>query len=318
MPNDTEDHCFIFGQSNDPHMIEVGKRVRSLGRDCVLVDFYNHPDITFLADGSVSINDRLLTSESKFYWRFKPRLTPIDGLDEYDAKKVQFWIAQWQTVFRAVSHMHPESHQICSFDTAYSVQNKPYQLFCAVKAGFDIPKSIISNQLNKLEQFCAPSNRYVFKSMTLEHSPKGVLLTTEINWDTICNNSDAIVRAPNLFQEFVEKDFEVRALVSTTDCVATRIDVAKTSDSYIDWRLSQSDPSIYSAFSLPNETLKKCRKFMKEMGLKLGVFDLIVNPEGKYVFLECNIGGQWLFIEQHTKQPFTQAVASSIVSLGAT
>ncbi len=46
---------------------------------------------------------------------------------------------------------------------------------------------------------------------------------------------------------------------------------------------------------------------MEELGIVFGCFDLIVTPEGEYVFLEVNEMGQFLFVEHWTGMPLLDA-----------
>ena len=47
------------------------------------------------------------------------------------------------------------------------------------------------------------------------------------------------------------------------------------------------------------------------MGLYFGAFDFILDPDGRYVFLEMNPFGQWVWIEQLC----TLRIADSLVGL---
>ena len=40
---------------------------------------------------------------------------------------------------------------------------------------------------------------------------------------------------------------------------------------------------------------------------------MIVTPDGEYIFLEINPAGQWLWIEELTKLPITEALADLLV-----
>jgi len=43
------------------------------------------------------------------------------------------------------------------------------------------------------------------------------------------------------------------------------------------------------------------------LGLRMGVFDLKVRPDGHPIFLEVNPQGQFLFVEGMSDMPLTQA-----------
>jgi glutathione synthase/RimK-type ligase-like ATP-grasp enzyme len=55
---------------------------------------------------------------------------------------------------------------------------------------------------------------------------------------------------------------------------------------------------------------------MHRLGLVYGAIDVRLTPEGRYVFLEVNPAGQWLFIEHATGQPISAELASRLVAGG--
>ena len=61
-------------------------------------------------------------------------------------------------------------------------------------------------------------------------------------------------------------------------------------------------------FELPNEIVQKCLALTKKFGLNYGAIDLILTKEDQYIFLEINCGGQYLWVEEITKQPITASV----------
>jgi hypothetical protein len=58
-------------------------------------------------------------------------------------------------------------------------------------------------------------------------------------------------------------------------------------------------------FTLPDDFVHRLSRFMERMGLVYGAIDVRLTPEGKYVFLEVNTSGQWIFMEEKTGQPIT-------------
>ncbi len=53
----------------------------------------------------------------------------------------------------------------------------------------------------------------------------------------------------------------------------------------------------------------RARRHLPRLGLPFGVFDFAVTPDGKWVFLECNAGGQYGWIEDPIGAPITEALA---------
>jgi glutathione synthase/RimK-type ligase-like ATP-grasp enzyme len=69
----------------------------------------------------------------------------------------------------------------------------------------------------------------------------------------------------------------------------------------------------YEAHELPPEITAKLRELMNRLGLVSGAIDLRLTPEGRYVFLEINPAGQFLYIEQATGQPIAAALANALL-----
>jgi glutathione synthase/RimK-type ligase-like ATP-grasp enzyme len=70
------------------------------------------------------------------------------------------------------------------------------------------------------------------------------------------------------------------------------------------------------AHSLPGDVESSVRDLVRRLGLVYGAIDMRLTPDGRYVFLEVNPAGQWLFIEGRTGQPITSAVARTLAHAG--
>ena len=87
-----------------------------------------------------------------------------------------------------------------------------------------------------------------------------------------------------------------------------RIDSQAVSGAGTDWR--QADP-----FTIPHRIVDldptveaALRRMLAQYGLHYGAIDMIVTPDGEYVFLELNPNGQWLWIELITGAPMAEAM----------
>jgi D-alanine-D-alanine ligase-like ATP-grasp enzyme len=66
------------------------------------------------------------------------------------------------------------------------------------------------------------------------------------------------------------------------------------------------------AHDLPNDVSDKLRALMRRLGLVYGAIDLRLSEDGRYVFLEINPAGQFLYVEEQTGQPITSALAARL------
>ena len=55
---------------------------------------------------------------------------------------------------------------------------------------------------------------------------------------------------------------------------------------------------------------------MHAWGLRMGIIDAKLNPDGHIVFLEINPQGQFLFIEPLLDLPLSSAMASLLIGVG--
>jgi len=63
------------------------------------------------------------------------------------------------------------------------------------------------------------------------------------------------------------------------------------------------------AVELPDEVQALLHALMARLGLVYGAIDMRLTPDDRYVFLEINPAGQWLFVEQESGQAIAAALA---------
>jgi len=71
---------------------------------------------------------------------------------------------------------------------------------------------------------------------------------------------------------------------------------------------------LYSSFTLPNDIEEFCIGLLKHFNLNYGAIDMIVTPDGEFVFLEINPNGQWGWIEGLTNMPISDEIITRLVN----
>lgn len=184
---------------------------------------------------------------------------------------------------------------------------KGEQLLRAARMGFDVPPSIVTNRRADLEAFRhAVGGDLVFKTLSspilaadevaAEDRIAGHLSTTLITEDDEAL-LEAVAELPSFFQPNVPKAYELRVTVIGDRVFAAKIHSQADPRTAIDCR-DMSAEILYEAEVPPAEVSRRCLEFVHSYGLTYGAIDLIVTPEGRYVFLENNPVGQFLFVEQ--------------------
>lgn len=79
----------------------------------------------------------------------------------------------------------------------------------------------------------------------------------------------------------------------------------------IDWRADQVG-DVYRPFSVAFDLHYMMTKYLNTMNFDTGVFDIIIDKVGRYVFLECNTHGQWLALENVARIPPNEVFISTM------
>lgn len=191
--------------------------------------------------------------------------------------------------------------------------SKPAQLFVARQVGLDIPRTIVSNDPAEVRRFIEQSRtQTVYKAFSQPRNMDGNVLYTGVVTDEKLENLDRIRLTPGIFQERIEKSHELRITVVGSHIFSAKIDSQAHAETKLDWRRAQHDVG-YEAVKLTREMETKLHAFMRAFGLIYGAFDFIVTPEGRYVFLEVNPGGAYMWVECATGLGITAALADALI-----
>ena len=126
----------------------------------------------------------------------------------------------------------------------------------------------------------------------IEHYRAMTTLITESDLDML----DSVRTVPCCFQEYVPKKLELRVTVIGEKLFAAEIHSQESAETRIDWRNNDADIP-YRVAELPPAVAEKCLGLVRSYGLNFSAMDLIVTPDSRYVFLESNPNGQFLFVE---------------------
>jgi glutathione synthase/RimK-type ligase-like ATP-grasp enzyme len=206
------------------------------------------------------------------------------------------------TVTNALWVNHPQCHA--------RANSKPAQLFVARRIGFDVPPTVITNDpVQARELMRKTDGPIVYKAMSQNLDlEQDTALFTGLLTETELAKLELIRISPGIFQKFVSKAYEVRATVIGRRIFSGKIDSQARIETQVDWRHRPFDMEE-TPIELPPEIEEKIHLFMDAFGLVYGAFDFIVTPDGRYVFLEINPAGQYMWVEVKTKLPITSALA---------
>jgi glutathione synthase/RimK-type ligase-like ATP-grasp enzyme len=181
---------------------------------------------------------------------------------------------------------------------------KPYQLELAKRLGLRVPRTLLTNDPAEVAALLDVSaGKIVYKSQIggVFHYPgafPGGLLTALVG-DEIREHLDRVGHTMCMFQEYIEKAYEVRLTVIGDAYFPVTIESQNQEDTAVDWRGASGETGSmpYGPYRpLPDEIVKKTQALLSELGAVYAAIDFIVTPDGDYVFLEVNPAGQFMWM----------------------
>lgn len=217
---------------------------------------------------------------------------------------------------------HPENIRRASY--------KIEQLRRAVGLGFDVPSTVVTTDPEQAREFFdACSGRMVYKVLSdpylsaarmlragwTEPIPVRSVPTTPITVENL-HLLDTVRSVPCLFQELVEKQSELRVTVIGAEVFTVEILSQEHEQTRVDWRHANPELRLRVA-KLPDDLAVRCVELTRAYGLNFGAIDLIATPDGRYVFLEINPNGQFLFLQERLPElRLDDAMASLLLAAG--
>ncbi len=191
------------------------------------------------------------------------------------------------------------------------------QLTLAAKLGFNLPVTLITNDPDEfLEFYRQHKGQVITKTASVKAEswvgPMGTGYARMVRPRDVIHFRDVHL-CPLIAQVYVKKALEVRVTVVGGDVYAAGIHSQATRRTSIDWRRYDRNNTPHDIHELPPEVAGLCLSLVRSMGLVYGAIDLILTPEGKYVFLEINPNGQYKWIEDLTGLPITDRIVRLLV-----
>lgn len=198
---------------------------------------------------------------------------------------------------------------------------KAVQLMQAKAVGLGIPQTLLSNDPQRIREFFkANDGRVIYKPYvpaTWHNDGRMYSTFTSPLNEALLEQDLSLSQAPGIYQALVDKDYELRITVMGRSIFASRIDSQQDGYYLTDWRANITKGQVVRSrrHQLPPRIEQQCLALLERMGLVFGCIDMIVTPEGDYVFLEINEMGQFLWLEQEDPEIplldcFTQFVHS--------
>ena len=310
----------IIGTDEDPHVMSVCSFLLKNKSDFLILNPYKGSSysITYKYNPlKIEIESKGLIIDSKditaVWWRLKPNLNDSPkNLDQFEQQK--FLNREWHMCLDPLRYFLKDRFWINQRESDLLSRNKPYQLNLAKDIGFNIPEGIISNNYKKIIETIEPFDRFIYKPLSYYIVlPNQVLYSSLMSPVEVTQKRKNIEQAPCIFQQYIEKDFELRVTIVGKAVFAVKIHSQKNKKTEFDWRIDQLHIE-YELFKIPKVIENKLFKLHEAFGLFFGAYDFIVDVNGGFHFLEVNPAGQWLWIEDKLNLNISYHIASALMS----
>ena len=191
-----------------------------------------------------------------------------------------------------------------------AASHKPFQLALAQSLGLEIPQTVMTSDPEEARAFWdACDGNVIYKqfiALPNAWSETRRIGTAEMQLDDV-----AIRLAPVIFQRHVAAVADLRVTIIGDEVFAASVDL-RDLEYDVDVRMNLNARHV--AHKLPDDIADKLRSLVRSLGVVYGAIDLRLTQDGRYVFLEINPAGQFLYVEQQTGQPITAALATRLVA----
>lgn len=200
----------------------------------------------------------------------------------------------------------------------HRAQFKLSQLRLAAELGFELPPTLVTTSREEFLEFYGAHNGNVITKhagYALDHAVQSrfVNYTELVSKRDVCYAS-SIELCPSILQAYIPKSVELRITVVGRRAFAAEIHSQQTRHTRYDWRRYDLDHTPHFAHELPVDVRERCIRLCERLDLCYGAIDMIVTPDGRYVFLEINPSGQYLWIEEETGLPISEAICDLLVA----
>ena len=230
-----------------------------------------------------------------------PVLNP--GVSEADRKFAQ---TESRAFYHCIAYLFETLPVWCinKYSASRFINNKAVQLRLASGCGFKLPDTLLSNAPAAVKDFLEREARTVCKGFTphvwQRQDEKSIAIaeTFELTRDQLPAD-EVLTYAPCIYQDMVHKQFDVRTVLMGNRVYSYALHNPKGA---LDWRQDAGKGQIeVEIIATPARVEKAIHDFARRAGICFGSFDFAVDMNGEWWFLEVNEQGQFLWLDQFSR-----------------
>jgi glutathione synthase/RimK-type ligase-like ATP-grasp enzyme len=314
-----EGPVLVLTHSDDTHADRVHAELTTLGVPAIRwntdiwppeVSVSIRPGQRAICDLELPSKGRIPLSQIRSIWY--RRIVDPALPDALPAAELQLLVSERQEALNAVIGLF-EGFILCNPFDYRRIDNKILQTQAAILAGLEVPTTILTSSPAMAAQFIDRFPSTVYKLQRSMYLPRAndlhTVYTTRVTQDVRDRLAHVSV-APCLFQEEIRKEFELRITVVGAQAFACRMDSQASPDTLLDYRKYDFERVAHDPYELPGDFRDMCVAFVRELGLYFASMDFVKSPDGRFVFLDLNPNGQYLWTEELAGLKISRAIAT--------
>ena len=257
------------------------------------------------------------------WWR-KPNAFGLN--DDLDPQQREFAVEESEHAVRGLLGAL-DCYWVSHPDNIRRAGYKIEQLQRAASLGFEVPRTLVTTDPEAVRAFFDDCDGdVVYKVLTdpylaaRRYHERGwdtppaarYVATTRVTRETLAR-LESVRAVPCQFQQYVPKRTEFRVTVIGDELFPAELFSQEHAETTVDSRQYGVDVR-YQAARLPDDVAARCLALVKSYGLNFGAVDLIRTPDDRYVFLEINPNGQFLYVQDRVPElRMDEAMAACLI-----
>lgn len=197
-----------------------------------------------------------------------------------------------------------------------SALHKPYLGKLAQRAGLEIPRTLVTNDPAAVRHFAQMCSGGIVCKL-IESGALGIRTgqgvesfpTQRLDAEAL-EDLEGLAFGPMIFQEEIPKALELRITVVGPEMFVAAVDPKGE----VDWRQNQEIVRAFRPYThLPSSLRQALFRLVDRLGMNFATIDMILCPDGRYVFLEINSISWFDHVERHAGLPISEAVAALLL-----
>lgn len=221
-----------------------------------------------------------------------------------DLGEESYSLNEWSEALEGFLAVIPNHRWMNHPSAIASASHKLEQLATAVRIGLNIPSTLVTQDPDELQNFYRQHDGKVItkplsNGMVVDENGTEVsLIYTNLVTASDLNNLTDLPTCPTLFQECVDKQYDVRITVVDTEFHAFKLFATDEKGAQrCDIRRNNMEDVRYENCALPSEIQQKLTGLMLHYGLRFAAIDMAVTKAGDWVYFEINPNGQWAWLD---------------------